>query len=167
MRAVVQRVLSAHVDVDGKVVGAIGPGLLAFAGFGRHDTVEDRRWMVSKIVGLRVFAESDESGSASGKMTLSVADIGGAILLVSQFTLYGDVLRGRRPAFDLAMPPDEARTAYEAAITEMRALGVHVETGAFGAHMTVHAAGDGPVTICIDSDVRGRARSGSPAPGEG
>jgi D-tyrosyl-tRNA(Tyr) deacylase len=167
MRAVVQRVLSARVEVEGKVVGAIDHGLLAFLGFGRDDTAEYRRWMVSKIVGLRVFPRSDEVGSGSGKMTLSVADVGGGVLLVSQFTLYGDVLRGRRPAFDLAMPPDEARAAYEAAITEMRAAGVHVETGTFGAHMTVHAVGDGPVTICIDSDVRGRARSSSPARGEG
>jgi D-tyrosyl-tRNA(Tyr) deacylase len=167
MRAVVQRVLGARVEVDGKAVGAIEHGLLAFVGFGRDDTAEDRRWVLSKIVGLRVFARSDESGSASGKMTLSVADVGGAVLLVSQFTLYGDVLRGRRPAFDLAMPPDEARAAYEAAIIEMRASGVHVETGVFGAHMTVYAVGDGPVTICIDSDVRGRAPTGSPARAEG
>lgn len=166
MRAVVQRVLGARVEVGAKVVGSIERGLLAFVGFGRDDTAEDRRWVVSKIVGLRVFAGSDDSGGASGKMTLSVADVGGAVLLVSQFTLYGDVLRGRRPAFDLAMPLDEARAAYEAAVTEMRASGVRVETGSFGAHMIVHAVGDGPVTICIDSDVRGRARSGSPARGE-
>lgn len=160
MRAVVQRVLSARVEVEGKVVGAIDHGLLAFLGFGRQDTAEDQRWVVSKIVGLRVFSVPDGSASPSGKMTLSVAEVGGAVLLVSQFTLYGDVLRGRRPAFDQAMPPAEARDAYEIAINEMRAAGVHVETGVFGADMTVHAVGHGPVTIWIDSEMRGGTRSG-------
>ncbi len=103
MRAVVQRVLSARVDVDGQTVGAIDHGLLAYVGFGRGDTADDRRWVVSKIVGLRIFEAGSSGGS--GKMTLSVADVGGAVLLVSQFTLYGDVRRGRRPAFDRAMAP--------------------------------------------------------------
>ena len=105
MRAVVQRVLSARVEVDGKVVGAIGNGLLAYVGFGRDDTADDRRWVVSKIAGLRVFEGASKAADGSSKMTLSVADVGGAVLLVSQFTLYGDVQRGRRPAFDEAMPP--------------------------------------------------------------
>jgi D-tyrosyl-tRNA(Tyr) deacylase len=163
MRAVVQRVLEARVEVDGKVVGAIAHGLLALVGFGRDDTAEDRRWVVSKIVGLRVFERPADPVPDSGKMALAVGDVGGAVLLVSQFTLYGDVLRGRRPAFDQAMPPDEARAAYEAAVTEMRALGVRVETGLFRAHMTVHAVGDGPVTIWIDSAVR-FGTSGGPGP---
>jgi D-aminoacyl-tRNA deacylase len=151
MRAVVQRVLGARVEVDGEVVGAIERGILAYVGFGRGDTAEDRRWMVSKIVGMRIFEEPTPPGTGSAKMTLSVADFGGAVLLVSQFTLYGSVQRGRRPSFDQAMSPDEARAAYEAAIAEMRALGVRVETGLFRAHMTVHAVGDGPVTIWVDS----------------
>jgi D-aminoacyl-tRNA deacylase len=158
MRAVVQRVLSARVEVDGKVVGAIERGLLAYLGFGREDSDDDRRWVVSKIAGLRVFEDPAEGGS--GKMTVGVADVGGSVLLVSQFTLYGDVQRGRRPAFDEAMPPEEARLAYEAAVVEMRAQGVRVETGVFRAHMTVHSVGDGPVTLWIDSAVRGGRRSG-------
>lgn len=159
MRAVVQRVLSARVDVGGQTVGAIEHGLLAYVGFGRGDTADDRRWGVSKIVGLRIFEPAGLAGG-SGKMTLSVAEVGGAVLLVSQFTLYGDVQRGRRPAFDLAMPADEARAAYEAAIDEMRASGVRVETGVFQADMTVFSVGDGPVTIWVDSAARGAARSG-------
>jgi D-tyrosyl-tRNA(Tyr) deacylase len=160
MRAVVQRVLGARVEVDGKVVGAIGHGLLAYVGFGRDDTADDRRWVVSKIAGLRVFEGVPKAADGSGKMTLSVADVGGAVLLVSQFTLYGDVQRGRRPAFDQAMPPEEARASYEAAIVDMRASGLRVETGVFRAHMTVHSVGDGPVTIWVDSAVRSTTRSG-------
>ncbi len=148
MRAVVQRVQSARVEVDGEVVGSIERGLLVYLGFGRLDTSEDRAWLVSKIVSLRIF-ERDE------KMSLSVADVGGALLLVSQFTLYGDLRRGRRPSFDEAMPPDEARAAYEAAVVEARACGLRVETGRFRAHMQVHAINDGPVTLWIDSAQRG------------
>jgi D-tyrosyl-tRNA(Tyr) deacylase len=148
MRAVVQRVASARVEVDGQVVGAIERGLLAYVGFGRGDTDEDRAWVLSKIVGLRVFED------AAGKMSLGVADVGGALLLVSQFTLYGDVRRGRRPSFDDAMPPEEAERAYDAAVREARAMGVRVETGRFRADMKVHAINDGPVTIWIDSAVR-------------
>jgi D-tyrosyl-tRNA(Tyr) deacylase len=149
MRAVVQRVASARVEVDGAVVGAIERGLLAYLGFGRGDTDEDRAWVLSRIATLRVFADD------AGKMSLSLQDVGGALLLVSQFTLYGDVRRGRRPSFDDAMPPDEALKAYEAAVREARALGLHVETGRFRAEMLVHACNDGPVTIWIDSAVRG------------
>jgi D-tyrosyl-tRNA(Tyr) deacylase len=149
MRAVVQRVASARVEVDGAVVGAIERGLLAYLGFGRGDTDDDRAWVLSRIATLRVFAD------AAGKMSLSLQDVGGALLLVSQFTLYGDVRRGRRPSFDDAMPPDEALKAYEAAVREARALGLRVETGRFRAEMLVHACNDGPVTIWIDSAVRG------------
>jgi D-tyrosyl-tRNA(Tyr) deacylase len=148
MRAVVQRVTGARVEVDGQVVGAIERGLLAYIGFGRGDTDEDRAWVLSKIVGLRVFED------VAGKMSLAVTDVGGALLLVSQFTLYGDVRRGRRPSFDDAMPPEEAERAYDAAVREARAMGVHVETGRFRADMKVHAINDGPVTIWIDSAVR-------------
>jgi D-tyrosyl-tRNA(Tyr) deacylase len=151
MRAVVQRVASARVEVANEVVGAIERGLLAYVGFGRGDTAEDRAWVVSKIAGLRVFPDE------SGKMALGVADIGGAVLLVSQFTLYADVRRGRRPSFDDAMPPDEAEIAYDTAVREARALGLRVETGRFRADMQVHAVNDGPVTVWIDSAVRARS----------
>jgi D-tyrosyl-tRNA(Tyr) deacylase len=152
MRAVVQRVTFARVEIDREVVGAIDRGLLVYLGLGRGDDAEDRGWMLSKIVSLRIFEDD------TGKMSRSVGDIGGALLLVSQFTLYGDVSKGRRPSFDLAMPPDEARTAYDDAVREARALGVRVETGRFGAHMEVHSLNDGPVTIWLDSAERAARR---------
>jgi D-tyrosyl-tRNA(Tyr) deacylase len=152
----VQRVLQARVEVEGEVVGAIDQGLLAYIGFGKGDTDVDRAWTLAKIVGLRVF-EEDEPPK---KMTRSLADVGGALLLVSQFTLYGDLRRGRRPSFDDAMPPDEAQRAYEAAVVEARAMGVRVETGRFRADMKVHAVNDGPVTLWIDSVVRSASRGG-------
>ncbi len=151
-----QRVLEARVEVEGEIVGAIERGLLAYIGFGKGDTAGDRAWTLAKIVGLRVF-EEDEPPK---KMTRSLADVGGALLLVSQFTLYGDLRRGRRPSFDDAMPPDEAQRAYEAAVVEVRAMGVRVETGRFRADMKVHAVNDGPVTLWIDSAVRGASRGG-------
>ena len=151
-----QRVLQARVEVEGEVVGAIDQGLLAYIGFGKGDTDVDRAWTLAKIVGLRVF-EEDEPPK---KMTRSLADVGGALLLVSQFTLYGDLRRGRRPSFDDAMPPDEAQRAYEAAVVEARAMGVRVETGRFRADMKVHAVNDGPVTLWIDSVVRSAGRGG-------
>jgi D-tyrosyl-tRNA(Tyr) deacylase len=153
MRAVVQRVLQAHVDVEGETVGRVGHGLLAYVGLGRSDTAEDRAWMVAKIVGLRIF----EEGS---KMSRSVAEVGGGLLLVSQFTLYGDVRRGRRPSFDDAMPPEEAREAFEGLVAEARATGLYVATGRFRAAMQVHSINDGPVTIWLDSAERARARHG-------
>ena len=153
MRAVVQRVKSARVEVAGEVVGAIDHGLLAYLGFGKGDTAEDRAWMLGKIAGLRVFEEG-------GKMSLALADVGGSLLLVSQFTLYGDLRRGRRPSFDEAMPPEEAQRAYEAAVVEARALGLRVETGRFRADMQVHSVNDGPVTLWIDSAVRSAPRAG-------
>jgi D-tyrosyl-tRNA(Tyr) deacylase len=159
MRAVVQRVLSARVEVDGAIVGAIDQGLLAYLGFGKGDTAEDRAWMLAKIVGLRVFEEEQPPK----RMARSLADVGGALLLVSQFTLYGDLTRGRRPSFDGAMPPDEAQRAYEDAVTAARALGVRVETGRFRADMKVHAVNDGPVTLLLDSVAsvaRGAVRGG-------
>jgi D-aminoacyl-tRNA deacylase len=154
MRAVVQRVRSARVEVAGEVVGAIDRGLLAYVGFGKGDTDEDRAWTLAKIVGLRVFDED-------GKMSLALADVGGALLLVSQFTLYGDLRRGRRPSFDDAMPPEEAQRAYDAAVAYARTLGVPVETGRFRADMQVHAINDGPVTLWIDSASRVAPRSGA------
>lgn len=149
-----QRVASARVEVDAEVVGAIERGLLAYIGFGAADTVEDRAWVLSKIVSVRVFDDG------AGKMGRSVADVGGALLLVSQFTLYGDLRRGRRPSFIEAMPPDRAEREYEAAVREARAMGVHVETGRFRADMRVFSVNEGPVTIWIDSAVRVLARSG-------
>jgi D-tyrosyl-tRNA(Tyr) deacylase len=154
MRAVVQRVASARVEVGGEIVGAIERGLLAYIGFGRADADEDRAWIVSKIVALRVFED------VAGKMSLGVHDVGGALLLVSQFTLYGDVRRGRRPSFDDAMPPEQAERAYDAAVREARATGLRVETGRFRADMKVHAVNDGPVTLWLDSAARSLPRSG-------
>lgn len=151
MRAVVQRVLEARVEVHAEIVGAIGHGLLAYVGFGRDDTAADRAWTISKIIGLRIFEHEE-------KMTRALAEVGGALLLVSQFTLYGDVRRGRRPSFDGAMPPAEARLAYDAFVAEARArLGAGVATGRFGAKMRVCSVNDGPVTIWLDSACRDRS----------
>jgi D-tyrosyl-tRNA(Tyr) deacylase len=148
VRAVVQRVRAARVEVAGEVVGAIDRGLLVYLGLGRGDSDDDRAWMLAKIAGLRIFEDD------AGKMSRSVADVGGALLLVSQFTLYGDVRRGRRPSFDDAMPPEEAEAAYAAAVQHARTLGVPVETGRFRADMQVHSVNDGPVTLWIDSTSR-------------
>lgn len=145
MRAVVQRVSWAKVEVDGEVTGAIDAGLLVYLGAGKGDEDADRAYVLSKILGLRIF-ENEE-----GKMDRSVVDIGGALLVVSQFTLYGDVRKGRRPSFDAAMPPEEAERAYEAFVRDARARGIRVETGRFRAHMKVSSLNDGPVTIWIDS----------------
>jgi D-aminoacyl-tRNA deacylase len=145
MRAVVQRVLEARVEVAGEIVGAVGPGLLAYIGFGRGDTPRDRGWVLSKIVALRIFEHE-------GKMSRALAEVGGSLLLVSQFTLYADVRRGRRPSFDDAMPPGDASLAYDALVAEARAmLGPRVATGRFGASMLVRSINDGPVTIWLDS----------------
>lgn len=145
MRAVVQRVASAKVEVDGAITGAIDRGLLVYLGAGKGDGDEERSYVLSKVLGLRIF-ENDE-----GKMDKSVADVGGALLVVSQFTLYGDVRRGRRPSFDGAMPPEEAERAYERFVADARATGIRVETGRFRADMKVSSVNDGPVTIWIDS----------------
>ena len=152
MRAVVERVLDARVEVGGQVIGAIGLGLLAYVGFGRGDTEADRAWVLSKLATMRIFEDEGK------KMNRSLVDVGGALLLVSQFTLYGDVRRGRRPSFDDAMPVEEAERAYDAAVREARALGLPVETGRFRADMKVYALNDGPVTLWIDSAERGSAR---------
>ncbi len=148
MRAVVQRVAWAKVEVGGDVVGAIDRGLLVYLGAGKGDDDDDRRYLLSKILGLRIFPNE------SGKMDRSVVDVGGALLVVSQFTLYGDVSKGRRPSFDGAMPPDEASRAYEAFVTEARAQGVVVATGRFRADMSVSSMNEGPVTLWLDSAQR-------------
>lgn len=146
MRIVVQRVREAHVEVEGATVGHIGRGLLVLLGVGREDGPKDVEYIAGKIRDLRIF-EDDE-----GKMNRSVQDVGGAVLLVSQFTLYGDVRKGRRPSFDAAARPDAGRALYEDVVRALRAMGVAVETGTFQAMMQVHLVNDGPVTIVLDSD---------------
>ena len=145
MRAVIQRVSRASVTVDGKVNGSIERGLLVFLGVGRDDTQKDIDFIADKIVNLRIF-ECDE-----GKMNLSVSDIGGAVLLISQFTLFGDCRKGRRPDFTAAGPPDTANRLYEQTIAAVKARGVPVETGLFAAHMDIDSINDGPVTLLLDS----------------
>ncbi len=145
MRAVIQRVTRASVVVENHVVGRIGLGLLILLGVARGDEEADARYLVEKFTTLRVFDDGQ------GKMNLSLTDVGGAVLVVSQFTLLGNVQKGRRPGFDNAAPPDCARALYELAIQELRARGVAVETGLFGAHMRVDLENDGPVTFILES----------------
>jgi D-aminoacyl-tRNA deacylase len=145
MRAVVQRVSRAKVSVNGSAVGEIGLGLLVLLGVGRGDVVADLDYMVEKILGLRVFEDEN------GKMNLNVRDVGGSVLAVSQFTLYGDVRRGKRPSFDDAARPEEARNLYEGFIERIRSTGVRCESGQFQARMEVELVNDGPVTILLDS----------------
>ncbi|MCH2253255.1 MAG: D-aminoacyl-tRNA deacylase [Vicinamibacterales bacterium] len=145
MRAVVQRVTSARVAVDSRVVAAIEHGLLVLVGIARDDDATDTAYLANKIVGLRVFEDADH------RFNRSVRDVEGAVLLVSQFTLYGDCRRGRRPSFDQAAPPVEARAVYAALTDAVRAHGVSVQTGEFQAHMAVESVNDGPVTILLDS----------------
>ncbi len=147
MRAVVQRVDEAEVTVAGETTGKIAQGLLVYLGAGKGDTDADRTYVLSKVLGLRIF-END-----AGKMDKSVVDVGGGLLVVSQFTLYGDVRRGRRPSFDDAMPPEDAERAYDAFVAAARAeLGRdRVSTGSFRADMRVRSVNAGPVTIWIDS----------------
>ncbi len=145
MRAVVQRVTEASVTVEGKTVGAIGPGLLVFLGVSREDTEKDGAYLAEKLAGLRIFEDEEE------KMNRSVAQVGGSILLVSQFTLYGDVRHGKRPSFTQAAAPDVANRLYEQLADSLRAKGIPVATGQFQAHMEVALVNDGPVTILLDS----------------
>ena len=145
MRAVVQRVTSARVIVDSRLVAAIEHGLLVLVGIARDDDATDTAYLANKIVGLRVFEDADH------RFNRSVRDVEGAVLLVSQFTLYGDCRRGRRPSFDQAAPPVEARAVYAALTDAVRAHGVSVQTGEFQAHMAVESVNDGPVTILLDS----------------
>lgn len=148
MRAVVQRVSSGKVTVAGETTGEIGRGLVVYLGCGKGDTDGDADWMLEKILGLRIF-END-----AGKMDLSVLDVGGALLVVSQFTLFGDVRKGRRPSFESAMPPAEAKALYEAFCEKARAR-VTVGTGRFQAEMSVAQTNEGPVTIWLESPKRG------------
>ena len=145
MRAVVQRVSRARVTVDGEITGEIGLGLLVLLGVGRDDTNSDATYLAGKIAGLRVFEDGQ------GKMNLSVLDAGGSVLAVSQFTLYGDVRRGKRPSFDEAAAPEKARQLYEFFVEQVRATGLRCETGRFQETMKVELVNEGPVTILLDS----------------
>ena len=145
MRAVVQRVTAARVEVAGEVVGRIEKGLVAFVGIGKGDTESEATYIVDKIVGLRIF-EDDR-----GKMNRALADVGGALLVVSQFTLYGDVRRGRRPGFDDAMAPETAEPLYDRFVALAKERHPKVETGRFRADMRVLVDNDGPVTILLDT----------------
>lgn len=145
MRAVIQRVSQARVVIDGVVVGEIQRGLLVLLGVTHADTVEQARWLAEKVVGLRVFNDGE------GKMNLGVADVGGGVLVVSQFTLYGDCRKGRRPSFIDAAGPETAIPLYEAFVDAVRAQGVPTATGRFGAMMQVELVNDGPVTLIVDS----------------
>ena len=145
MRAVLQRVSSASVAVDGAVVGAIGRGLVALIGVGRDDDAASADQLAANIVHLRIFSDD------AGKMNLSVGDVGGAVLVVSQFTLLADTSRGRRPSFTAAAPPDDAERLIGRVATAIAGFGVPVETGRFRAHMEVTLVNDGPVTIAVDT----------------
>jgi D-tyrosyl-tRNA(Tyr) deacylase len=145
MRACVQRVSEASVTVDGIVAGQIGRGLVVLLGVGQGDGEAEVRWLAEKVVGLRVF-EDDE-----GKMNRSLVEVGGAMLVVSQFTLYGDCRKGRRPSFVDAAPPEQANQLYEALVAQVREAGIEVATGRFREHMLVSLVNDGPVTLWIDT----------------
>lgn len=145
MRAVVQRTSSASVSVGPETIAAIGPGLTVLLGVGTGDSEQDARYLAEKIVNLRIFPDD------AGKMNLSLLDTGGELLVVSQFTLYGDCRKGRRPGFDTAAPPDEAQRLYEYFLGLCRDTGVKTACGRFQAEMTVHIDNHGPVTILLDS----------------
>jgi len=144
VRVVVQRVSRAAVRVDGRTVGAIGRGCVVLAGFAPADSEAQLRWMAEKLIGLRLF------GDTEGKMNLALADVGGSLLVISQFTLYGDAAKGRRPSFIAAAPPAVAEPLYERFVALLRELGAAVETGEFGAMMDVELVNDGPVTLVLE-----------------
>jgi len=146
MRAVVQRVSRAKVAVAGEVAGEIGLGLLVLLGVGKQDSEAGADYLADKLIGLRIFEDD------GGKMNRSVADVGGAVLVVSQFTLYGDVRKGKRPSFDDAAPPQRARELYEYFVQRVRASGLRCETGRFQEMMDVELINEGPVTILLDSE---------------
>lgn len=148
MRACIQRVSRAHVEVDGETTGQIESGLLVLLGVAAEDGEEDLRWLVDKVVGLRIFED------AAGKMNRALEDVGGALLVVSQFTLLGDCRKGRRPSFIAAAPPEKAEAMYQQFVDAARSRGVRVQTGRFRAQMNVELVNDGPVTLWIDSAQR-------------
>ena len=145
MRAVVQRVTNADVKIDGRVNGKIDDGLLVLLGVGNGDTEEDMKYIADKIVKLRIFSDEND------KMNLSLEDVGGSMLVISQFTLYGDCSHGRRPYFGNAMEPVTANEMYEKFVAYIKEQGIHTETGEFGADMKVSLTNDGPVTIILES----------------
>lgn len=145
MRAVIQRVSRAQVTVSGEIIGRIGPGLLVLLGVATDDTDRDARQLAAKIVGLRIFED------AQGKMNLALADVRGAMLVVSQFTLYGDCRKGRRPSFTDAAGPELAEELYGVFVQTIAALGIETATGKFREHMEVELVNDGPVTLLLDS----------------
>lgn len=145
MRAVIQKVNQSSVSVDGEVKGAIGPGFTVLIGVEEGDTEKDARYIADKITGLRIFEDDDD------KLNLSIEDIGGEILAISQFTLLADARKGRRPGFTKAARPEEANALYQQVIACMREKGIHVEEGVFQTHMVVQIENDGPVTILLDS----------------
>ena len=145
MRACIQRVREARVTVDGEIVGAIERGLVVLLGVGHEDGEKQCAWLAEKVSGLRIFEDD------AGKMNRSVVEIGGAVLVVSQFTLFGDCRRGRRPSFTSAAPPELAERLYETFVERLRAVGIPVATGRFREHMQVALTNDGPVTLWIDT----------------
>ncbi|MCC6795223.1 MAG: D-tyrosyl-tRNA(Tyr) deacylase [Candidatus Hydrogenedentes bacterium] len=145
MRAVVQRVHESSVTVEGRITGKIGKGLLVLLGVSESDTEQDADYLAEKIVGLRCFTDD------ASKFNLSVRDVGGSVLAVSQFTLFGDCRKGKRPSFTEAARPELAIPLYERFVERVRASGIEVQTGEFGAHMDVHLVNDGPVTLMLDS----------------
>ena len=152
MRALVQRVARASVTVDREVLGSIGPGLVVLVGISREDGCDEADYIVGKTVNLRIFNDED------GRFNLSALDVGAQLLVVSQFTLYGDTRRGRRPSFVDAAPPEEAEALFDHTVSGFAQTGLTVETGRFQAHMTVSIENDGPVTIMLDSADRERPR---------
>lgn len=153
MRAVLQRVHTAEVTVEGECIARIGKGILALVAVSREDTAEDFRWMARKIVELRIFNDSE------GKLNLSLNDINGALIVVSQFTLYGDCRKGRRPSYSNAAPPEEAEKLYNEFLEIIREVMPEVQTGQFQAMMDVSLVNDGPVTLILDSHHKNRRRS--------
>lgn len=145
MRAVVQRVSESSCTVEGEVTGAIGPGLMVLIGVAEGDSEADGKWIAEKVAGLRIFND------AEGKFNLSLTEVDGAILAISQFTLLGDCRKGRRPSFARAAEPTRANELYEHVIAQWRGMGIQVEVGRFGAHMDIQLVNDGPVTLLVDS----------------
>ena len=142
----VQRVSSARVEIDGEVAGSIGRGLLVLLGVGQGDSEKQAHWLADKIAGLRIFEDE------AGKMNLSVEEVGGSALVVSQFTLYGDCRKGRRPSFTGAAPPQEADRLYQVFVNRLKERGLPVETGVFQATMQVHSVNEGPVTVVVETE---------------
>jgi D-tyrosyl-tRNA(Tyr) deacylase len=155
MRLVIQRVREARVEVGGRPTGSIAQGLLVLVAVARTDTPADADYLAEKLLSLRIFSDDE------GKMNRSVAEIGGSLLVVSNFTLYGDCTKGRRPGFDLAAPPEQARALYEYFLGKLRSSEVPVETGIFQASMAVHLVNDGPVTLLCESKKEKPHRNGS------